>query len=293
MGTIVEHASVIRRGWGPRHGALRLAVTAARTSLHEAGLASSELDLLVNAGLYRDRILGEPALAALIQQDIGANPEDPHANAHGTFSFDVANGAGGVLTALQVSDGFLRSGTIRRALVVASDANPGHGMAETFPFAAVGGALLCRWSDDDVGLRAFRWVNLPDDGDSLRATVGLHGGRNLLRFSGSSTMDTRFADAAVMAVRECLDVAAIGIPDVDLVVAAPAHPRFTAELATGVGVPAERIAVASDERIHTAALIAALHDAIHSGRMGPGSTALLVAAGAGATAGAALYRSGR
>jgi 3-oxoacyl-[acyl-carrier-protein] synthase III len=62
-----------------------------------------EFDLLVNAGMYRDRNLGEPALAALIQDDIGANTEDPHAEAHGTFSFDVANGACGVLTALQSS----------------------------------------------------------------------------------------------------------------------------------------------------------------------------------------------
>jgi hypothetical protein len=48
--------------------------------------------------IYRDRNLGEPALAALIQDDISANPEDPHKNAHGTFSFDVANGTCGVLT---------------------------------------------------------------------------------------------------------------------------------------------------------------------------------------------------
>ena len=37
------------------------------------------MDLLINAGIYRDRNLGEPALAAMIQQDIGAHPEDPHA----------------------------------------------------------------------------------------------------------------------------------------------------------------------------------------------------------------------
>jgi 3-oxoacyl-[acyl-carrier-protein] synthase III len=52
---------------------------------------------------------GEPAIAALIQEDIGANPEDPHDDAHGTFSFDIANGTFGVLIALQIVDGFLRS----------------------------------------------------------------------------------------------------------------------------------------------------------------------------------------
>ena len=41
---------------------------------------------------------------------------------------------------------------------------------------------------------------------------------------------------------------------------------------------------------HTAALTAPLHDATTTGRAGPGSTVLLVAAPAGVTAGAALYR---
>ena len=77
-----------------------------------AGRDADDIDLLVNAGIYRDRNLGEPALAAMIQEDIGANPEDPHAGAHGTFSFDIANGTCGVLTALQIVDGFLRSRAI-------------------------------------------------------------------------------------------------------------------------------------------------------------------------------------
>src|SRR6266702_154155 len=228
MGTIVDHPSLTRRSWRARHSALHLAVTAALTSLNAAGCPPSDLDLLINAGLYRDRNLGEPALAALIQQDIGANPEDPHPDAHGTFSFDIANGACGVLTALQVIDGFLRSGAIRCALVVASDADPGRGLSENFPFAAAGGALLCRWSDDESGLGPFRWANVPDGGDAFRATLGLHDGRNMVTFAESSTMDKQFAEAAVTAAHECLDDAAVDLPHVDLIVAAPARPDFTA-----------------------------------------------------------------
>ena len=99
------------------------------------GRDADDVDLLVNAGIYRDRNLAEPALAALIQEDIGANPEDPHGDRHGTFSFDIANGTCGVLTGLQIVDGFLRSHTIRCALITASDADPGRGMSEHFPFS--------------------------------------------------------------------------------------------------------------------------------------------------------------
>src|SRR6266571_422007 len=155
MGTIVDHPSLTRRGLRGRHSALHLAVAAARTSLTSAGCPPSDLDLLINAGLYHDRNLGEPALAALIQQDIGANPEDPHPDAHGTFSFDIANGVCGPLTALQVADGFLHSGSIHRALVVASDADPAHHMTHDFPFAGAGGALLCSWTDGESGFGPF------------------------------------------------------------------------------------------------------------------------------------------
>jgi 3-oxoacyl-[acyl-carrier-protein] synthase-3 len=290
MGTIIDHTTVTHAGWRSRHSALRIAVAAASACLHEAGCPPNDLDLLVNAGLYRDRNLGEPALASMIQEDIGANPEDPHAGAHGTFSFDIANGVCGPLTALQVADGFLRSGSIHRALVVASDADPGRRMSLDFPFGSAGGALLCSWTDDPSGLGPFCWANFPDGGESFHSTVGYHDGRNRLRITPSDLMDETFAVSAAKVAFECLDRTATNLADVDLVLAAPARAGFTAALASDLGVADERVAVARDERTHTAALIAALHDATTTGRLRPGSSVLLLAAGAGVTAGAAVYR---
>jgi len=288
MGTVIDRLDVTRGGWRTRHSALHLAVAAARTCLRRAGRDPDDVDLLINTGIYRDKNLAEPALAALIQQDIGANPEDPHDDAHGTFSFDISNGTCGVLTALQIIDGFLRSHTVNCALVVASDANPGRGMTEDFPFSPVGAALLCDWSDDDFGLGRVHWVNIPDDGENFRATVGLEDARNVLRFSGSAAMDEQFAAAAGQAARSCLEEAALDLSEVDFVVAAPARHAYRAALAAQLAVPVERIIVAEDESMHTASLVAALRSAAEE--LPPGARVLLVAAGAGVTAGAALYR---
>ena len=74
MGTIIDRLEIARGGWRSRHSALHLAVAAAKSCLHEARRDADALDLLVNAGIYRDSNLGEPALAALIQEDIGAIP---------------------------------------------------------------------------------------------------------------------------------------------------------------------------------------------------------------------------
>src|ERR1700756_527778 len=290
MGTVIDRVDVAHPRWRDKHSALHLAVTAAKDCLQGAGCGPDELDLGVNAGIYRDRNLAEPALAALIQDDIGANPEDPHAGAHGTFSFDIANGACGVLTALQIVDGFLRTRSIHRALVVASDADPGHGMSEHFPFSAAGAALLCGWTDDSYGLSRVSWVNAydaPGDAETFSATVGFADSRNVLRFNQSAGMDEQFAAAAAEAARACLDAHSVQLSDIDLVVAAPARPGYRAALSSRLGVAVDQIRVADDERMHTAALAAAFDG--QGERLPAGTQVLLVVAGAGGYPGGARY----
>ncbi|MBE1546441.1 3-oxoacyl-[acyl-carrier-protein] synthase-3 [Mycobacterium sp. OAS707] len=287
MGTLIDQVSLSHGGWRDRHSALRVAVRAASDCLHDAGKQPNDVDLIVNAGIYRDRNLGEPALAALIQKDIGAHPENPHPQTHGTFSFDVSNGTCGTLTALQIVDGFLKSRAVDCALVLASDADPGHGMSERFPFSPAGAALLCEWTDDDYGLQRVHWASNYDEGESSNATVGLVDGRNVLRFVESQTVDTRFAEAACRAVDECLREAGLRLDDVDMIIAAPNRPRYRTQLATSLDVAEDRI-IMSDKNIHTASLAAAFKQV--ADRMCSGDLVLLIAAGAGITAGAALYR---
>ncbi len=287
MGTIIDRLGITQGGWRSRHSALQLAVSAANSCLQDARRDADAVDLLVNAGIYRDKNLAEPALAALIQEDIGANPEDPHGDRHGTFSFDISNGTCGILTGLQIVDGFLSSHTIRCALITASDADPGRGMSEHFPFSPVGAALLCRWTDDDYGLGRIRWVNDPAGGDDFQATVGSDG-RNVLRFEESSNLDERLAATAAQAARECLSDSGLPLSDINVIIAAPARHRYRAALARQLDVPLERLVVADDEKMHTASLAAAMQQALTP--LPVGARAMVVAAGAGITAGAALYR---
>lgn len=289
MGMLIDRVAIAERGWRSRHSALRLAVKSAEDCLRGAGRTAHEVDLLVNAGIYRDHNLAEPALAALIQQDIGANPEEPHEDAHGTFSFDVANGACGVLTALQIVEGFLTSRVIDCALVVASDADPGHRQSEDFPFTPTGASLLCSWSDDPRGLERTYWKNLWEHSDAFSATVGQQDGhRNVLRLHESPSVDAHYAEAAAQAISRCLSESHLTIEDIDAIAAAPARPGFRAALADRLGMATEGITVADDEGMHTAALASAFHRA--SETVGERGLILLVAAGAGVTAGAALYR---
>jgi 3-oxoacyl-[acyl-carrier-protein] synthase III len=285
--TTIDSVATAAGGRWRRPSAHGLADAVARRALDAAGLPASGVDLLINAGLYHDRNLGEPALAALIQEDIGANPEDPHAGGHGTFSFDVANGSCGMLTGLQVADGFLRAGTIRYALIVASDARPARRLARGFPFAPTGAAIVCGWRPDGRGIQAFRFASPSDAaGGGLRATVGFAGGRNRLTISEEAGFATEAGMWAGEVADKLLADHGLHAGDIDVVVANPLTAAFLDALAERLGVDRARMAdPAGGPAAHTAGLGMALAAApVDAG------TVLLVSAGAGPVAGAALLR---
>ncbi|HET9078238.1 MAG TPA: 3-oxoacyl-[acyl-carrier-protein] synthase III C-terminal domain-containing protein [Acidimicrobiales bacterium] len=289
MPTTIDGMAVVTGGWHTRRSARRLADAAGRAALQECGGGAPEVDLLVNAGLYHDRNMGEPALAPLIQEDIGANPSDPYPGGAGTFSFDVANGSAGVLSALQVVDGFVRAGTVATALIVASDADPGHGLAPGFPFSPAGGALVCRRRDGPGGVGRARWCNRPDGGDSFRTTVGMRSGRNVLVVDRVPGYADRLTDASSVAVAAVMEDEELAAGDVDVVLVSPGLPELVTGLAARTGIAADRF-VAAAEGLHTVAPIAVFDAARRRNRIAPGTTVLLVAGGAGVTAGAVVYR---
>ena len=290
MGTTIDGIGLATAAWRSRKSALRLADTAASRAMADAELAPHDVDLLINCGLYRDRNLGEPAMAALIQEDIAINTEDPHAGAHGTFSFDVANGACGVLTGLQIVDRFAQATTIRHGLIVASDADPGHRLARGFPFSAAGGALACGWTDDERGLGEMRWGSWPDDGLSFRSTVGQRGKRNLLEVDIDESFGDRAGSAAAKVAADVLDDACLRAEDIRTVVLAPSNEVLVRAFVEHASFPSGLIVTAPDARLHTAAFVVALDGARRAGRLRSGDVALLVCASAGITAGACVYR---
>jgi 3-oxoacyl-[acyl-carrier-protein] synthase-3 len=290
MGTRIEAIATVNGGLRRRHSALRLADAAARSCLAEAHVRPGAVDILVNAGIYRDRNLGEPALAALIQEDIGANPGDPPIGGHGTFSFDVANGGCGVLTALQLVDGLLEVGTAAQALIVASDAHPGRGTTADFPFGATGAAALCSWDRHVEGFGGFRWKTFPDFEDQYVADVHFDGSRNVLEIREKAEFRAQAAGAAANIAQALLEEQHMAIGDVDKVVATPLSPDFVDRLAVALMIPPERIVRPLRNRAHTAAPLFALDSVLRDASARDVHTVLLVAAGAGVTVGSAIYR---
>jgi 3-oxoacyl-[acyl-carrier-protein] synthase III len=327
MGTTIESVSTSR----PRlrlggTGAIKLADDAAQACLRQAGRSASEIDFLINAGVYRDNNIGEPAVASIIQEDIGANPDPPLRGGHGTFSFDVANGTCGVLTGIHILDGFLNSGAIRLGIVVTSDADPSRGSNwdfpfglvgsagrvsrnhSTFPFGAFGGAVLLSHSDDESkGFSRFAFATYPEFEHMLEADVrwhegsirravadrvpGVEPGRNKLRICEREGYAERCAECAVASSRSFLESLGLAPTDIDLLVPSPTPSGFVDRYAQAMGIPADRVARADESfaRVYTAGLMAATEGAVRSGRLGQARNVLFVTVGSGITVGLALY----
>jgi 3-oxoacyl-[acyl-carrier-protein] synthase-3 len=304
MGTRIETVATAttRAGWLGR-GALHLADAAARACLARAGRRAGELDILINAGLYKNRNLAEPALAAIIQEDIGANPgHPPELHRHGTFSFDVVDGAGGVLTAAHLIDGLVGPGSARLGMVVAADADPDPRGSRGFPYSPAGGALLLAHDDGDGGFLGFTSRSFPEDADLYEATVrwvphaGLtRRGRNLLEVREHPAFAARCLDHAAEVAAEFLAGTGLRGADVDLLIASQYPPGFAAGIARRLAIPAAAVPPVAPAlaRAHTAGPLAALDAAATSGRLDRARRILWVTAGAGITVAAALYVASR
>jgi 3-oxoacyl-[acyl-carrier-protein] synthase-3 len=300
MGTIIEASATATAAEHQRSltgGALELADAAASSCLARADRGAHELDLLINAGVFHDKILSEPAFASLIQEDIGANLAQAAGAGHGTFSFDVYNGACGLLTGIHVVDGLLASGTVKLGMVVASDMDPEPGISEGFRFPGVGGAVLLSSDDSRAGFTAFRFATFPEFAELFTSYVdwrddtrhGLAGnGRNILTVEIAESYLTRALQCAETTVQELAAAQGLDLYEIDLLVATASVPGFADGLAKRLGVSAERVAWLPEdlEGTHTAAPAVALE----SGGLAAASTTLFVSAGAGITVAVALYQ---
>jgi 3-oxoacyl-[acyl-carrier-protein] synthase-3 len=303
MGTRIEAASALTSHGLRKPTARRLADAAVRACLAHAGKEPGDVDMLINAGIYREDNMGEPALAALIQEDIGANLGQPPLGGRGTFSFDLINGTCGAISAIQLESGLLRSGVIRLGAIVTSDVNPNLKNPGAPLLRPTGGAMLLGWDDNLAGFTDFYAETFPEyEGLFVSGLVwqerrGLRvsrraTGQHQMVVEENSGYQARLVECAEEATRRFLRRVGMGMGEVDLLVPAPSSPDFLDALRVRLGVPSDRVAYIPEdlEGAYTTGPIAALQAAMRSGRLGEARNTLMLAAGAGITVALALYR---
>lgn len=267
---------------------------AARRSLERAGVAPEQVGVLINAGIFRDSNTVEPAVAALIQKEAGIGLDyrfgDPR-----SFSFDLMNGATGVLNAVQVAQSILETAGSGYVLIVSGDTHPSLARSaadDEFPYATAGAALLLAHTDEPVGFGRVHTVagsGSPAVQSYVDVTRMGTAGRALMTVEREPGFEDRLLEIAAEAGRRALDADGID-PGATVLIASTPTPKFPQLLAETLGIGAVRIPDLSAGDPHTASLPLAYHRAVEEDSLIGFGTVLFVAAGAGPSAAAAVYR---
>ncbi|WP_069166283.1 hypothetical protein [Nocardia altamirensis] len=268
---------------------------AAKQSLERAGVHPDQIGVFINAGVFRDSNTVEPAVSALIQKAAGIGLEyakdDPR-----TFSFDLMNGATGVLNAVQVAASILTTGSAGHVLVVAGDGHPSmtrSAATDDFPYATSGAALLLAHTDGPEGFGKVHTVN--GEGTPAveayvdTATMGSVG-RGLMTVEREPDFEDRLLSVATEAARAALP-AHSDLTGIALIASTPSA-QFPKQLADAIGIDQDAVRTPDlvDGDPHTASLPQAYDRAVAAGTLAGFTDVLFVAAGAGPSAAAVLYR---
>ncbi len=268
-----------------------LATAAAKGALKAAGLAPSDIDLVIVATSTPDYTF--PAVATQVQANLGI---------HEGAAFDMQAVCSGFVYAVTTADKFLRSGSHKRALVIG---------AETFSrllnwsdrttcvlFGDGAGALVLEGVESDGALSSPGLIasRLRADGRH-RAKLYVDGGPSSTQTVGHLRMEGRevFRHAVGMVtdvVQGCFADAGVVAEDIDWFVPHQANRRIIDASADKLGIPHEKVVVTVDKHGNTSAasIPLALATAVADGRIKPGDLVMIEAMGGGFTWGAALIR---
>ena len=267
-----------------------LAEAAARRALDAAGIAATDLDLIIIATTTPDRVF--PSTACLLQQRLGV---------HGCPAFDVQAVCTGFIYALAIAEKFIRSGSTRRALVIGAETLSritdwtDRGTCVLFGDGA--GAVILEASEEPGILS----THLHADGqykDLLTVPFGISQGYDKVQ-AGSAFMKMEGNEVFKVAVNtlgdivdEALAANQLEKSDIDWLVPHQANIRIIAATAKKLKMPMERVVVTVAEHGNTSAASVplALDVAVRDGRIKRGDTLLLEAFGGGFTWGSALVR---
>ncbi|WP_126445514.1 beta-ketoacyl-ACP synthase III [Sulfuricystis multivorans] len=284
---IVERTGIrVRHLASPDVAASDLALVASQRALEAASCQANDIDLVIVATSTPDYVF--PSTATILQDKLGMT--------NGAPAFDLQAVCGGFIYALAVADKFIRSGSHRRALVVG---------AETFSrildwkdrgtcvlFGDGAGAVVIEASERP-GILATALHADGRYGKILQVAGHLSGGEPIgdpfLRMDGQAVF--KFAVKVLAEVaEEVLATAGKTAADVDWLIPHQANIRIMQATAKKLHLPPERIVVTVDRHGNTSAasIPLALDEAVRSGKLGAGETALLEGVGGGFTWGAVL-----
>ena len=258
-----------------------LAAAAGGAALADAGMAGSEIDLVLVASCSQDSVM--PNAAPQVAHALGAT---------GAAAFDIGSACTGFLAALAVARGMLVSGAAGNALVVGAEIMSRHVDPRDRNTAALfgdgaGAIVATAGAPGDLGP-----VVLGSDGSRAELIVADRE-TQLLAMDGHETFKQAVKRLAEASTAAC-EAAEIALADLDLYVYHQANTRILATLADRLELDPAKVVecIATVGNTSAASVPLTLEQARSEGRLGAGMRVLLAAAGSGFTWGASVIEWG-
>ncbi len=262
-----------------------LAIEAAKSCLLHAGVAGSELDLIIVASASPDHLF--PATACIVQASLGAN---------NAAAFDMEIGCSGFIYALVTGAQYISCGTYEKVLVIGSETlsrfTNWNDRNTCCLFGDGAGAVLLTPGEEGEGIISFilgsngsssSLLTLPMGGSRIPACKeSLDQGLHYIHMEGKAVF--KFAvKVLIKAVTEVLKECGREIDDIGLLIPHQANIRIIESACERFRMPMERVMVNIGQYGNTssASIPIALFEAVRDGRVKKGQLVVLVAFGAG------------
>ncbi|MDY0441520.1 ketoacyl-ACP synthase III [Pasteurella multocida] len=259
---------------------------AAQNCLAVSPMDVNEIDLIVVATTSATHAF--PSTACQIQKMLGIKD---------AIAFDVAAACSGFVYALTVADQFIRTGKVKKALVIGADLfsralNP-EDRGTIILFGDGAGAVILEASEQ-AGIIS---THLHATGESAEVltlanqTRGIESDPAYLEMQGNATFKIAVRELANV-VEETLEANQLDKKDIDWLVPHQANLRIISATAKKLDMDMSQVVVTLDRNGNTSAgsIPSALDEAVRDGRIQRGQLLLLEAFGGGLTWGSALVR---
>lgn len=270
-----------------------LAVQAGKRALTAAGLAATELDMILLATCTGDYPL--PATACLVQHQLGATR---------AAACDLSAACCGFVYALSMAEAYVKTG-MRHVLVIGSEVMSAitdwTDRNTCVLFGDGAGAAVVSASDGDRGILS---THLRSDGALCELIMVPGGGsrtppsekviaerQQYIKMRGNETFKVAVRTLEEVA-RETLAANGLRIEDLDLYVPHQANIRILQAVTQRLGLPIDKVMLNLDRYGNTSAasIPIALDEAVRGGRIKDGSLVMLGAFGAGLTWASAMIK---
>jgi 3-oxoacyl-[acyl-carrier-protein] synthase III len=264
-----------------------MAAEASRTAMQRAGVQPGEIDVIVLSTATQDRLL--PATAVDLQAELHATR---------AAAFDVSAACSGWLYALTVAEGLIATGNAETALVVGAEKMSSivdwQDRNTCVLFGDGAGAVVLKRSKHGKGILS---TFMRSDGTLAELLYRPGGGACAPFCEDVLTQRSHFVKMAgrevfkhavrsmAEACDRALDQARLTGNDIDVLIPHQANVRIIEATAKHAGISMDKVYVNVDRYGNTssASIPIALDELVEQGRVTDGTTALLVAFGAGFT----------